>query len=173
MPANLPALRALENQIQEIEHPEQPRASLPDVAQRISGKTFQMMSSTPAEAWFQTITFTFDGGNTYQSESQWPGNQQVIVKGGMNNAFQYNSVKFTGLQPAEDIVVALRGHWQDDHTFVEEYVRDLNSEIGLITQKSTFEDNRIVVELTSTMQPYTQRAMGEMIPEKSAARTIR
>ncbi len=164
LPRNLPALRALENQIQTIEHPEQPGTPLPDIARRISGKTFQMAPSTPDEAWFQTITFTFHGGNTYQSESQWPDNQHVDVKGGLNNAFQYNSVRVTGLNPSEDIVVALRGHWQDDHTFVEEYVRDLNSEIDLITQKSTFEGNRIVVELTSSMQPYILQAVGEMIP---------
>ena len=164
LPANLPALRALENQIQAIEHPQQPRVPLPDVAQRISGKTFQMTPSTPVEAWFQTITFTFDGGTTYQSESQWPGDQQVVVNGGLNNAFRYNPIKFAGLQPTEDIVVALRGHWQDDHTFVEEYIRDLNSEINLITQKSTFEGKRITVELTSSMQPFTLQAVGEMIP---------
>ncbi len=164
LPANDSAFNALANQIQGIEHPEQPMAPLPDTARRISGKTFQMTSGTPADAWFQTITFTFDGGNTYQSESQWPGDRRVMVKGGLDNAFQYNLVKFKGFQPTEDIVVALRGHWQDDHTFVEEYIRDLNSEITLITQRSTFEGNRIVVELTSSMQPGTLWAEGEMIP---------
>jgi len=60
--------------------------------------------------------------------------------------------------------VALRGRWLDDHTFVEEYIRDMNSEIELITQKSTFEGNRITLELTSSMQPFTLRAAGEMSP---------
>jgi hypothetical protein len=164
LPANLPALRALTDQIQAIEHPQQLRAPLPDIAQRISGKTFQMTPSAPIEAWFQAITFTFESGNTYQSESQWPGDQRVVVNGGLNNTFQYNPLKFAGLQPTEDIVVALRGHWQDDHTFVEEYIRDLNSDINLITQKSTFAGNRITVELTSSMQPFILQAMGEMIP---------
>jgi hypothetical protein len=99
------------------------------------------------------------------NESQWPGDQHVAVKGGLNNVFQYNLVNFRGLQPTEDILVALRGRWQDDHTFVEEYIRDLNSEINLITQKSTFEGNRIAVELTSSMEPYTLQATGEMIPK--------
>jgi CubicO group peptidase (beta-lactamase class C family) len=162
--ANPNTFGALADRIQAIEHPEQPGAPLPDVAQRISGKTFQMTPSAPIEAWFQTIKFTFDGGNTYQSESEWPGNQRVVVKGGLDDAFQYSLVKFAALQPAEDLVVALRGHWQDDHTFVEEYTRDLNSDINLITQKSTFAGNRITVELTSSMQPFNLQAVGEMIP---------
>jgi CubicO group peptidase (beta-lactamase class C family) len=164
LPANPVAFRALDTQIEELEHPVQPLTPPPDIAQRISGKTFQMTPSAPVEAWFQTIRFTFDGGNTYQSESQWPGDQHVAVKGGLNNVFQYNLINFKGLQPTEDILVALRGRWQDDHTFVEEYIRDLNSEINLITQKSTFEGNRIAVELTSSMEPYTLQATGEMIP---------
>ena len=98
------------------------------------------------------------------TQSQWPGDQHVVISGGLNNAFRYNPIKFAGFQPTEDIVVALRGHWQDDHTFVEEYIRDLNSEINLITQKSTFEGQRITVELTSSMQPFTLQAVGEMIP---------
>jgi CubicO group peptidase (beta-lactamase class C family) len=164
LPANPQAFNALEKQIQDIEQPVQPIALLPDIAQRISGKTFHLTSRTPVDAWFQAITFTFDGGNTYRSESQWPGDQFVVVKGGLDNVFQYTPFRFKGFQPAEDILVALRGHWQDDHTFVEEYVRDMNSEIAFITQKSTFEGDRIIIELTSSMHPYTLRATGEMNP---------
>ena len=87
-----------------------------------------------------------------------------MVEGGLNNVFQYTPIKFKGYQPTEDILVALRGHWQDDHTFVEEYIRDMNSEIELITQKSTFEGNQINLELTSSMQPFTLQAVGEMSP---------
>ncbi|HTP07331.1 MAG TPA: serine hydrolase, partial [Anaerolineae bacterium] len=164
LPSNQQAFSALEKQIHDIEQPIQPLTPLPEMAQRISGKTFHMTSATPVEAWFQTITFTFDGGNTYQSESQWPGDQQVVVKGGLNNVFQYTPVKFKGFQPTEDMLIALRGYWQDDHTFVEDYVRDVNSDIAFITQKSTFNGNQIDVELTSSMQPGTLRATGEMIP---------
>ena len=164
LPPNLQALNALQKQIQDIEQPAQPLDPLPEIAQRISGKTYRLTSAMPVDAWFQTITFTFDGGNTYQSESQWPGDQHVVVKGGLNNVFQYTPIRFKGFQPSEDVIVALRGRWQDDHTFVEEYVRDMNSEIAFITQKSTFAGNRIVIALTSNMQPYTLKAEGEMIP---------
>jgi hypothetical protein len=164
LPPNLQALSDLEKQIQDIEKPIRPLTPLPETAQRISGKTFHMVSATPAAAWFQAITFVFDGGNTYRSESQWPGDQQVVVIGGLNNIFHYTPIRFKGFQPTNDVLVALRGYWQDDHTFVEEYVRDMNSEIAFITQKSTFTGNRIVIELTSSMHPYTLRAEGEIIP---------
>jgi hypothetical protein len=59
--ANLQAFSGLEKQIQDIEQPVQPIPPLPDIAQRISGKTFHVTSGTPVDAWFQTITFTFDG----------------------------------------------------------------------------------------------------------------
>jgi CubicO group peptidase (beta-lactamase class C family) len=162
LPANPQAFRALENQIQGIEHPEQPVAPLPEMAHRISGKTFRITQGAPAEAWFQAVTFTFEGGTTYQSESQWPGDQRVSIKGGLNNLFQLNPLQFKGFQPTDEVLVALRGHWQDDHTFVEEYVRDMNSDIAFITQKSTFEGNRVVIELTSSMHPYLLQALGEM-----------
>ena len=164
LPADDATVRDLENEIQAIERPERSFMPLPAMAQRISGKTFVMQPTAPLDAWFQTITFTFDGGSTYQSESLWPGDQRVVVQGGLNNIFRFTAFKFKGVQPGQDLLVALRGRWQDDHTFVEEYMRDVNSEIELITQKSTFQGSQITVELTSTMQPLVRQATGEMIP---------
>jgi hypothetical protein len=86
------------------------------------------------------------------------------VKGSLNNVFHFTPATFKGYPPSESILAALRGHWQDDHTFVEEYVRDMNSEIELITQKSTFEVNRINLKLSSSVQPVTLHAGGEMNP---------
>ncbi len=162
--ANLPAVQALESAIQAIEQPDRSLAPLPDIARRISGKTFRITEASPPSAWSETIALTFNDGNTYQAEQHWRGGQSIVVEGSLNNVFHYTPIKFEGYQPTENIVVALRGYWQDDHTFVEEYIRDMNSEIELITQKSTFEGNRIALELTSSMQPFTLQAMGEMIP---------
>ncbi len=162
--ADSPAAHILSGAIQAIEQPDRPAAPLPALARQISGKTFRITDALPAGAWFETITFDFDGGNTYQSKSEWPGDQSVVVEDGLNNLFHYTSIQFNGYQPAADILVALRGHWQDDHTFVEEYVRDMNSDIDLITQKSTFNGRQISVELTSNLQPSILRAVGEISP---------
>ncbi len=165
LPPNPAAFQILTNTIQAIALPLQPIAPLPEIAQHISGQTYRLTSATPVDAWFQTIKFTFDGGNTYQSESHWPGGQQVVVAGGLNNIFHYTPLKFPGFQPSEDVLVALRGRWQDDYTFVEEDVRDMHSEIARSTQTSTFVGDRIFIELTSTMLPYTLRAEGELAPQ--------
>ena len=46
--ANSPAVHALESQIQAIEQPDQPGAPLPDIARRISGKTFHITRGVAA-----------------------------------------------------------------------------------------------------------------------------
>lgn len=163
LPPNAQAFQALASQIQDIEHPERPIAPLPDIVLHISGKTFQLTQAVPAGAWPQSITFTFDRGNTYQSKTLWPSNQTVIITGGMNNVFHFNPVTFKGLQQSEDVLIAIRGYWQDDHTFVEEFIRDVNSDIALVTQKSTFTGDRVTIECKSSMEPFTLQASGEIM----------
>ena len=162
--ANSASVQSLTYIIQAIEHPDRPVASLPDTARRISGKTFRITDQTPPGGWFQMITFTFDGGPTYQSTSEWPGYEPVVIEGGLNNVFRYTPLESTGTLHVQNYLVALRGYWQDDHTFVEEYIRDMNSDIAFMTQKSIFEDNHISLELTSDMLPFTFKAEGEMEP---------
>jgi hypothetical protein len=162
--ANPPAVQALGSALQAIQQPDRSIAPLPDIAHRISGHTFHVTEASPPNAWSDTIAYTFDGGNTYQAEQHWPGGQSIVVEGSLSKVFKYTPLTFKGYQPSENIVVALRGYWQDDHTFIEKYVRNINSEIELITQKSTFEGNRIALELTSSMQPFTLHAAGEMNP---------
>jgi CubicO group peptidase (beta-lactamase class C family) len=162
--ANPAGVQALESALQAIAQPDRSLAPLPDIAHRISGQTFHITEASPPNAWPETIAYTFNGGNIYQAEEHWPGGQSIVVEGSLSKVFKYTPLTFEGYQPSEDIIVALRGHWQDDHTFIEEYIRDMNSEIELITQKSTFEGNHIALELTSSMQPFTLHAVGEMIP---------
>jgi CubicO group peptidase (beta-lactamase class C family) len=162
--ANPTGVQALESALQASEQPDRTIAPLPDIARRISGQTFHITEAVPPSAWPGTIMYTFDGGNTYQAEQHWPGGQSIVVTGSLSNAFKYTPLTFAGYQPSENIVVALRGRWLDDQTFVEEYIRDMNSEIELITQQSTFEGNRIVLELTTNMQSFKLHAAGEMSP---------
>jgi hypothetical protein len=138
--------------------------TLPDTARRISGKTFHIITQEPSGAWYQTLTFTFDGGSTYQSVSEWPGYPPVVIDGGLNNVFRYTPIELTSTLPSRNILIALRGYWQDDHTFVEEYISDMNTEIALMTQKDVFEGNHVSLELTSALLPFPFTAEGEMEP---------
>ena len=163
LPPNPTADQNLENYIRQIEQPDRPVAPLPDIAQSISGKTFQLTQTYPTRAWFQAITFTFAGGDTYQSQTLWPGNQTVCVTGGLNHVFHFTPVTFKNPQLTGDLLVAIRGYWQNDHTFVEEYARDLNAEIALVTQKSTFTGDQVTIESSSNMDPFIFRAVGEIV----------
>jgi CubicO group peptidase (beta-lactamase class C family) len=162
--ANPTGDQSLASTIQAIEHPDRPVAPLPDTARHISGKTFRLTDQLPMGAWSQTVKFTFDGSPTYQSTTEWPGYPPVVVEGGLNNVFRYTPLELTGTLPSLKILVALRGYWRDDHTFVEEYIRDMNSEIAFMTQQSTFEGSHIRLELTSDLLPFPFTAAGELEP---------
>ena len=162
--ANPSAVQSLTNTIQAIQQPDRLVAALPDIARRISGKTYLITDQKPAGAWWQSVMFTFDDGPTYQSTTEWPGYQPVVIEGGLNNVFRYTRIEVTTTLPSLNVLVALRGHWQDDHTFVEEFIGDMNSEIAVMTQKSTFDGNHISMELTSDMLPFPFKAEGEMEP---------
>jgi hypothetical protein len=149
--------------IQDIEHPAQPIATRPELARQISGQTFTLTGG--AGDLFQAVTLTFTDGNTYRSETLWPGDQAVVVTGGLDNIYRLNPVEFIGLQgaqSAEKWTVAVKGHWQDDRTFVEHYVRDLSSDIAVITQRYTFQGQRVTIDVTSSMNSFTLHAQGEM-----------
>jgi hypothetical protein len=164
LPANPQAFSDLTKQIQEIEHPVQPIAPLPEVARRISGKTFQVTQSSSSVSQFQALTLTFGDGDTYRLETEWPGDQTVTVDGGLDNIFRLNPVKFKGFLPTEDLLVALRGRWQGDHTFIEEYISDVKTALEVITLKTTFEGNQVLIEISSSMQPEILQAVGEIAP---------
>ena len=136
---------------------------LPDLARQISGRTFTLTGG--AGDLFQAVTLTFADGDTYRSETLWPGDQTVVVTGGLDNVYRLNPVDFVGLQGAQSadrLTVAVKGHWQDDHTFVEQYVRDLAKDIAVITQRYTFQGQRVTIEVTSSMNAYTLHAAGEI-----------
>ncbi|CAG0964927.1 hypothetical protein GPROT1_01102, partial [Gammaproteobacteria bacterium] len=116
LPANPAAVQRLQTAIQNIEHPEQPVTPLPELARQISGQTFTITGG--AGDLFQAVTLTFTDGNTYRSETLWPGDQTVVVTGGLDNVYRLNPVEFVGGQGPEKLTVAVKGHWQDDHTFV-------------------------------------------------------
>lgn len=144
-------------EIAEIEDPEKPVAPLPEIAGQISGKTFRITGGAtagmPAE-----IMLTFPGGDTFTTS--WIDRQETLTAtGGLNNVFHLNKRGAAG-----EIVVALRGYWKDDHTFIEEENFDLFSEIQFFTVTYTFEGNKMTMTVVSSMGYFPPlQATGEMI----------
>jgi CubicO group peptidase (beta-lactamase class C family) len=160
LPANPQVFQQLETAIQNIEHPEQPVAPLPDLARQISGRTFSVTGG--GGELFQAVTLTFGDGNTYRSETLWPGDQTIVVTGGLDNVYRVSQYESVGPQGPGKYAVAVKSHWQDDHTFIEQVVGNLPFDIAIITQKYTFEGDRVAIDVSSSMDSFTLHAQGEL-----------
>jgi CubicO group peptidase (beta-lactamase class C family) len=157
LPPHSQASQALERSVVALEHPEpQPVAPLPEIAQQISGKTFQITQSSYGYM-FKTITLTFTDGPEYTVETLWPDGTRAIVRGGLDQVFRMNTV-VVNQQPVKS---ALKGFWQDDHTFVQ-YLQDF-SQIDTTRYTCTFDRQNLSIEVTSSMGAYAFQAKGEMI----------
>jgi CubicO group peptidase (beta-lactamase class C family) len=151
----------LEAEIKKIEHPEEkPVPPLPEVAKQISGKTFQITGNT-VEGFFERVSLTFTDNNTYQLEMTWPQEQTELFRGNLNNTFYLNKVK--DFQSENDMIFALKGYWQDDHTFIEEFIPGLSSDLQIITQKYTFDGKKITIDANSSLDLFSVQATGEMV----------
>lgn len=159
---NPPAFQRLQTAIQKIEKPETPVAPLPEVARQISGKPYQITASSGASGGLEQFTLTFAEGNLYQEEAHWSNGQTAVALGGLNNLFHLNKIHLAGAPAQTYILVPLRGYWQDDHTFVEQYVLDPSADIQLITEKYTFEGDSVTIEATSSMDLFSFQVKGEM-----------
>ena len=160
-PTKPEAYQTLQTAIHAIERPVRPVAPLPEIARQISGRTFTLTGG--GSDLFQTVTFNFEGGDTYRSETVWPGNQTIVVTGGLDNVYRLNPVEYIGPQGVEKLTVAVRSYWQDAHTFVEQYVRDLSTDIAVITQRYTFDGEHVSIEVSSSMNSVTLDAAGERV----------
>jgi CubicO group peptidase (beta-lactamase class C family) len=151
----------LADRIQMIEQGEPSDSVLPEIARRISGKTFRT-TQTPLVGMYVAFTLTFTGQGTYQNEIQFPGGQTILVTGSLNQAFHLNQVRFAG-PPAQDLLIPLRGYWQDEVTFVEDYIQNLNMDIDLMTNKYTFEGDKVIVETSSCMSDNSFQMIWELV----------
>jgi hypothetical protein len=161
LPPNPQALHDLEAEIQMIEHGVGTIRPLPPIAYQISGKTFHLTSTPDSTDLFQTIALTFTGEDEYRSETIWPSEQQVIVTGSLTGTFHLNPIEFMSPEGPTPLTVAIRGYWQDDRTFIEEYVRDFPTDIALVTQKYTFDGQRVAIEIRSSMNSVVIQIVGE------------
>ena len=111
---------------------------------------------------YAAFTLTFTGDETYQNEIQFPGDQRILITGSLNRFFHLNQVRFLG-PPAQDLLIPLRGYWQDEVTFVQEYTQNLNTDIDLMTDKYTFEGDKAIIETSSSMSDYSFQMIWEMV----------
>jgi formylglycine-generating enzyme required for sulfatase activity len=150
-----PASGDLQAHIEQLANPAaQPVPPLPDIAQQISGKTFQITESSAP--YFETLTLTFDEGNTYHSKFKlrWP-DYVFDVTGGLDNRFA-----ITENAGGQGITVAFKGYWLDEKTFVET-VKDF-SQIATVTHQYTFDGDKVTVDVNSSMGDSLQMS-GEMV----------
>jgi CubicO group peptidase (beta-lactamase class C family) len=157
---NAQASQSLANCIQAIEQGESSDTILPEIAQRISGKTFRAAQIQPV-GMYEAFTLTFMGDGTYQNEIQYPGDQRILFTGSLNQVYHLNQVRYPG-PPAQDLLIPLRGYWQDEVTFIEEYIQNLNTDIDLMTDQYTFEGGKVTVETSSSMSDYSFQMIWEM-----------
>jgi hypothetical protein len=131
------------------------------MAQLISGKTFRI-TENPALGSYEAFTLTFSEEGIYRNETQWPGNQRLLVTGSLNGVFHLNQAIFPGPPPLE-LLLPLRGYWQDEVTFIEEYIQDLNTTIDLITEKFIFDGDQVTIEYRSRMGLFSGHATAELV----------
>jgi hypothetical protein len=83
------------------------------------------------------------------------------IRGNLNNIFYLNKVKDS--QSENEMIFALKGYWQDDHTFIEEFIPGLSSDLQLITQKYAFDGKKVTIEVNSSLDLFYVQATGEMV----------
>jgi CubicO group peptidase (beta-lactamase class C family) len=158
---NTQAFQSLANAIQTIEQGQPSIEPLPEIAQEISGKIYRITEVVhPGSS--DAFKLTFSEGNIYQNETLWPGDHRFVVIGSLNQVYHLNQVTFPG-PPPQDLLLPLRGHWQEDGTFIEEYMQNLNTDIDVITQKYTFAGDKVTIDVSSRMGLFSARVTGEMI----------
>ncbi|MGD8405579.1 MAG: serine hydrolase [Anaerolineales bacterium] len=146
----------LQTYIEQIANPEKQLTSLPAIAYRISGKTFQM-TERPS-FYFEKITFIFEEERSlYRSVSTWPDGKYDVL-GGLDNRFYLNDLT----QP-QVIQVALKGHWQDEKTFIETLKILPEIEFAILTY--TFDGDSLTVDVEYSMGEYGFQMKGEMIAQ--------
>lgn len=95
-------------------------------------------------------------------EIEWPEDTSILFAGSLKHDFHFNQVTFPATPPV-DLLLPLRGHWQDETTFVEEYIQNLNTDIELVTEKFTFDGDEVTIEATLGVSLESVRVSGEMV----------
>jgi len=147
----------LAREIKNIQNTEMPAMPLPDMARQISGKTYRLVGLPPGTP--KEFTLTFTDGDTYTNSILMGNGETLTVTGSLNNVFFINYLGAEG-----KTIMPFRGHWQDEHTFVEEQNFDLSTDVQLFTVTYTFDGEKVFVTVDSSMGLFpTLKGTGEII----------
>lgn len=148
---NSQAFQTLKAAIDHLESPTpEPVAPLPEIAKQISGKTFKITQDGSGGSMFATVSLTFDGSNEYTSTTEWPTAGIHAVQGGLDGVFRTGDG------------FALKGSWQDDHTFVELY-KPRGFQIDTSIHTYTFDGNTLTIDVNSSMGSYSFQSIAELV----------
>jgi hypothetical protein len=109
LPANPEGMVRLESHVQAAARPVQPVPRLPEVAHRISGRTYTFEDNPVG---WRTLRLTFQDGADVARHALNDDPREALT--GLDNL--YRVTRTPGL------AMALRGHWENGDTFVLEYV---------------------------------------------------
>ena len=148
----------LTTEITNIQNTEKPAMPLPEIAKKISGKTYRLVGIPPV-GWPTEITFTFSGDDTYSTSTRTANGEILTITGGLRNVFYMNK-----LGPEGKTLIPFRGYWRNEHTFIEEQHLDLSSDIQFFTVTYVFDEKKISVSVDSSMGYFpTLKGTGEII----------
>jgi CubicO group peptidase (beta-lactamase class C family) len=147
----------LMTEIENIQNTENLAMPLPEIARQISGHTFHLVGFPPGGP--NEFTLTFSGDETYTNSIPIRNGETVTVTGGLNNVFFLNE-----LGPNGETIMAFKGYWRDEHTFVEEQNFDLSFDAQFFTVTYTFDGNKVSVTVDSSTGLFpTLTGTGEFI----------
>jgi CubicO group peptidase (beta-lactamase class C family) len=108
LPPNLPALAALRDKVKYLAHPEQPVPKLPEIAARVSGKTY-VIDENPS-GW-KSLRVRFEEGKPEALATLVNAAGQNLAAIGLDNVYRVTDLP-------DGNTVGLRGWWDDEDTFV-------------------------------------------------------
>ena len=140
LPANADGVAQLEAAVKTVARPPAPVAvaSLPETARLISGKTFVF---EPNPTTIESLSLEFNDSDEATFHFAAGGNEMVSAPVALDGVYRL----FPGNY---NLPMGLRGHWDNDETFVLEYDAIANNDHG--TLRMHFEDDHVVVESLET-----------------------
>jgi CubicO group peptidase (beta-lactamase class C family) len=139
---NGPAYQALTARVKHVgTQPAKPVPPLPDMAKRISGKTWRLADGTTATLYFNA---TAEYSLTMKPPIPYKGEKHTLeYRGGLDDGYRVNKSINSVYGPC---LVGCKGYWQDDHIFVHmEYAMDTGA---IRIARCSFEKDKLTLEIS-------------------------
>ncbi len=157
---NPQAWQKLQKEIEEIQNPRDSQTRLPEITSHISEKIYQL-SGGEKFGFFDEISFDFYNENNYSIQVHFPDGRSYLFIGRSGKAFYPNIIQGNN---NEKKISAVNGDWQDEKTFVVKIIDDLETNVDMLTLESTFDGDKINIQVRSGME-YTSFVMSGDIKE--------